>query len=48
MVKKTIDYECRADERRYLGSREDLDRYRGSPRDTDPERKYRDTEYDER
>ncbi|XP_026727536.1 uncharacterized protein LOC113493742 [Trichoplusia ni] len=49
IVVKKIDYDCKADERRYRGSREDLDRYRSSdPRDSDPERKYRDVEYDGR
>lgn len=78
IVKKTIDYECKADERRYRNSREDLSRHRSSredlsrnrnsredlsrhrnsredltryrssdPRDSDPERKYRE-DYDGR
>lgn len=33
IVKKTIDYECKADERRYRNSREDLDRHRSSRED---------------
>ncbi|PZC77121.1 hypothetical protein B5X24_HaOG203738 [Helicoverpa armigera] len=42
IVVKKIEYDCKADERRYRSSREDLDRYRSSdPRDSDPERKYR-------
>ncbi|KAH9644355.1 hypothetical protein HF086_006383, partial [Spodoptera exigua] len=48
IIVKKIDYECKGDERRYRSSREDLDRYRSSdPRDSDPERKYRE-DYDGR
>lgn len=49
IVVKKIDYECQADERRYRGSREDLHRYRSiEPRDSDVERKYRETDFDKR
>ncbi|XP_059061284.1 trichohyalin [Achroia grisella] len=48
IVVKKIDYECKADERRFRNSREDLDKYRSSDPRESPERKYRDMDYNGR
>ncbi|XP_013194437.1 uncharacterized protein LOC106138012 [Amyelois transitella] len=48
IIVKKIDYNCEADERRYRGSRESLDKYRSSDRETDGKRREKefDTRYD--
>ncbi|XP_075985744.1 bloated [Anticarsia gemmatalis] len=48
IVVKKLDYECKSDERRYRSSREDLDRYRSSPRDSELGGKYREPDFDGR